>query len=147
MPTIRLRVFLSVTAAAAIAIACQRAADSDPQATTLPGSYVYAAQGTTLGRPWEFTAQLQLRPDRTYSFTLNKTVEGKRDPTESTAGTYTVVGDRVLMSNPSGGKTVKDIRNLQIKADSLIPEVGWTAELVLKGVGVPNIVFVKRDRG
>jgi hypothetical protein len=144
---IRTRIFLSLAAATAIAGACRRAGDSDPLPSNLPGSYVYAAKGTTLRKPWEFAAQLDLRSDKTYSFTLDKTVEGKKDPTESSVGTYVVSGDHVLMSDPSGGKASKDVHNLLIKADSLIPEVGWTAELFLKGVGAPNIVFVKKVGG
>jgi len=35
-------------------------------------------------------AQLELRSDKTYTFTLDKTVEGKKDPTESSVGTYVV---------------------------------------------------------
>jgi hypothetical protein len=143
----RIRIFLSFTVGALIAIACRRSGDADPVPANLPGSYVYAAKGTTLRKPWEFAAQLELRADKTYTFTLDKTVEGKKDPTESTVGTYVVSGDHVVMSDPSGGKAPKDVHNLLIKADSLIPQVGWTAELFLKGVGAPNIVFVKRVRG
>jgi len=144
---IRARVFLSLIAAGAIATGCRRSGDSDPLPSTLPGSYVYAAKGTTLRKPWEFAAHLELRGDKTYTFTLDKTVEGKKDPTESTLGTYVVSGDHVLLSDQSDRKTAKDVHNLLIKADSLIPEVGWTAELFLKGVGAPNIVFVKQVRG
>lgn len=144
---IRARICLSLAVASAVAIGCRRAGDSDPMPASLPGSYVYAAKGTTLRKPWEFAAQLDLRGDKTYAFNLDKTVEGKKDPTESSVGTYVVSGDHVLMSDPSGGKASKDIHNLLIKADSLIPEVGWTAELFLKGVGAPNIVFVKKVRG
>jgi hypothetical protein len=144
---IRPRIFVSLAAASAIAFACRRAGDSDPLPANLPGSYVYAAKGTTLRKPWEFAAQLDLRGDKTYTFTLDKTVEGKKDATESSVGTYVVSGDHVLMSDPSGGKPSKDVHNLLIKDDSLIPEVGWTAELFLKGVGAPNIVFVKKAGG
>jgi hypothetical protein len=144
---IRTRIFLSLAAVGAIAVACRRSGDSDPLPANLPGTYVYAAKGTTLRKPWNFAANLELRADKTYTFTLDKTVEGKKDPTESTVGTYLVSGDHVVMSDPSGGPTSKDVHNLLIKADSLIPEVGWTAELFLKGVGAPNIVFVKQVRG
>jgi hypothetical protein len=144
---IRIRVFLSLTVASAVAVACRRAGDSDPLPASLPGSYVYAGKGTILKKPWEFAAQLDLRDDKTYTFTLDKAVEGKKDPPETSVGTYVVSGDHVLMSDPSGGKASKDIHNLLIKADSLIPEVGWTAELFLKGVGAPNIVFVKKAGG
>ncbi len=141
---IRAGVFLSLAVGSAFAVGCRRAGDSDPLPASLPGSYVYAARGTTLRKPWEFAARLELRRDKTYTFTMDKTVEGKKDPTESSTGTYVVSGDHVLMSDPSGGEASKDVHNLLIKADSLIPEVGWTAELFLKGVGAPNIVFVKK---
>lgn len=144
---IRARFLLALAVASVTAAACRRAGDSDPLPPSLPGSYVYAAKGTTLRKPWEFAAQLELRRDKTYTFTLDKTVEGKKDPPETSVGTYVVSGDHVLMSDPSGGKTSKDVHNLLIKADSLIPEVGWTAELFLKGVGAPNIVFVKKVGG
>jgi hypothetical protein len=143
---IRTRILLSLTAAGAIAIACRPSGEADPLPANLPGSYVYAAKGTTLRKPWEFAAQLELRGDKTYTFALDKTVEGKKDPTERTVGTYVVSGDHVLLSDSSGGKAANDVHNLLIKADSLIPEVGWTAELFLKGVGAPNIVFVKKIR-
>jgi hypothetical protein len=147
MSRIRVLTVLSLVAASSIVIGCRRTGDSDPLPATLPGSYVYAANGTTLRKPWQFAAQLELRGDKTYTFTLDKTVEGNRDPTESSIGTYVVSGDHVLMSEPTGGKASKDVHNLLIKADSLIPEVGWTAELFLKGVGAPNIVFVKKAGG
>jgi hypothetical protein len=38
----------------------------------------------------------------------------------------------------------KDAHKLLIKPDSLIAEVGWTSELFLKGLGAPNVVFVKQ---
>ena len=144
---IRNRILISLIAAGAIALACRRSGDTDPLPANLPGSYVYAAKGSTLRKPWEFAAQLELRADKTYTFTLDKTVEGNKDSTESTVGTYVVSGEHVLLSDPSGGRAAKDVHNLLIKADSLIPEVGWTAELFLKGVGAPNIVFVKQVRG
>jgi hypothetical protein len=144
---IRVRTFFLFTVAGTIAMSCRRSGDTDPLPANLPGSYLYAAKGTTLRKPWEFAAHLELRGDKTYTFTLDKTIEGKKDPTESTVGTYVVSGDHVLMSDPSGGKAAKDVHNLLIKADSLIPEVGWTAEVFLKGVGAPNIVFVKQVGG
>lgn len=144
---IRVRTFLSLAVVSVLAVACRRAGDSEQVPAGLAGSYVYAAKGTTLRKSWEFAAQLELRGDKSYTFILDKTIEGKKDPTERSTGTYTVSDDHVLMNDPSGGKAAKDVHNLLIRADSLIPEVGWTAELFLKGVGAPNIVFVRRGRG
>ena len=128
----------------AILIAGCRNSGSDPVPSTLPGSYVYAAQGSTFKKPWEFSAQLELTPDRQYRFTLDKTIDGKKDPTEHTAGTYDVSGDHVLIRESGGDEKTQGIHKLLIKSDSLIAEVGWTAGIFLKGVGAPNIVFVKQ---
>ena len=130
-------------AAILIATGC-RQSGSDPVPSTLPGSYVYAAQGSTFKKPWEFSAQLELTPDREYRFTLDKAVDGKRDPTEHTTGTYEVSGGHVLIRENGGGEGNQGLHKLLIKSDSLIAEVGWTAEIFLKGVGAPNIVFVKQ---
>jgi hypothetical protein len=121
-----------------------RQSGSDPVPSTLPGSYVYAAHGSTFKKPWAFSAQLELTPDREYRFTLDKTVDGKMDPTEHTAGTYSISGDHLLIRESDDGNGDQGLHKLLIKSDSLIAEVGWTAEIFLKGVGAPNIVFVKQ---
>lgn len=58
---------------------------------------------------------------------------------------FPVSGDHILLrdARPPMGPS-KDVHTLLIKADSLIAEVGWTGELFLKGVGAPNVVFVKQ---
>jgi hypothetical protein len=140
----RFRLFIAVVCAALVAGACRGASESDPVPATLPGSYVYAARGSTLRKPWEFAARLELTPDRRYRFTMDKTVEGEKDPTETSAGTYAVSDNHVLIRDSDDPK---DLHKLLIKADSLIAEVGWTGEIFLKGLGAPNIVFVKERRG
>ena len=138
---------IALLSAASIAIGC-RGTSSDPIPAGLPGTYVYAARGSTLKKPWEFSARLELRPDGNYQFTLDKTVDGQKDSTETDVGTYGISGDHLLLSDNDahvGGS--RDIHKLRIKADSLIAEVGWTVEVFLKGVGAPNIVFVKQRRG
>jgi hypothetical protein len=71
---------------------------------------------------------------------------GLVDPTENTTGTYDVSGDYVLIRENGDGDGNQGLHKLLIKSDSLIAEVGWTGEVLLKGVGAPNIVFV-RQRG
>lgn len=137
---------LAVSSALLVAVACRGGQDSDPVPASLPGSYVYAAKGSTLKKPWQFAARIELKPDRSYTFTLDKTVDRDKDPTETSVGTYVVSGDHVLIHDSNGGDASKDIHKLLIKSDSLIAEVGWTAEIFLKGVGAPNIVFVKEHR-
>jgi hypothetical protein len=126
-----------------VAGGCRSRSDSVP--STLPGSYVYAGKGSTFRKPWEFSARLELTPDRRYRMTLDKTIEGKVDPTETNVGSYTVSGDHIQLTEDAGlPDRSHDMHKLRIKADSLIAEVGWTAELFIKGVGAPNVVFVKQ---
>ena len=114
---------------------------------TLPGSYTYAGKGSTFRKPWEFSARLDLTADRHYKLILDKTIDGTRDATETNEGSYTVSGDHVfLQENATLPDRSHDMHKLLIKADSLVAEVGWTAELFIKGVGAPNIVFVKQRR-
>ena len=133
-------VILSSTVAA-----CRNAPESDPIPAALPGSYVYAATGTTLKKiPWQFAAKLELARDGTFQLTLDKTVNGAKDPTETTRGTYIVSGDKVWITGVEGGRENRERHALVIKADSLVGEIGWTAHLVLRGLGAPDPVFVKQ---
>ena len=130
------------------AAGCSGNGDSDPVPASLPGTYLYAAKGSTFKKPWEFDVRLDLTPDRHFTLTLDKNIDGKRDPRETSVGAYAVSGNHILLREvrpPTGVST--DAHKLLIKADSLIAEVGWTSELFLKGVGAPNVVFVKRRGG
>src|SRR5215210_5198196 len=119
---------------------------SDTVPATVPGHYVYAGKGSTLRKPWEFSADLELTPDMRFKLTLDKTIEGHKDPTETATGTYTVAGDRLELHEGSGPlESTQDLHKLRIRADSLVAETGWTVDLILKGVGAPNIVFVRRN--
>jgi hypothetical protein len=139
---------LSIAAVALVAAGCRGRNESDPIPASLPGSYVYAATGSTFKKPWDFSARLELTPDKRFTLTLDKTLDGKRDPTETTAGTYTLDGDNVLIDlNEDQRNGSRHVHKLLMKSDSLIAEIGWTAEIFLKGVGAPNVVFVKQRRG
>jgi len=127
-----------------LSLGCRRS-DSDPVPSNLPGSYLYAGKGSTLRKQWQFSARLDLTPDRHYTLTLDKTIDGETDPTETNEGSFTVAGDHVVMHEDAKlPDRSHDIHKLRIKADSLIAEVGWTAELFIKGIGAPNVVFVKQ---
>ena len=141
------RVQFAIVAGALCAAGCSGNGDSDPVPASLPGTYAYAAKGSTFRKPWEFSTRLDLTPDRHFTLTLDKTIDGKADPRETSTGAYAVNGDHILLREvrPVIGVS-KDVHKLLIKADSLVAEVGWTGELFLKGVGAPNIVFV-RQRG
>ena len=138
-------IIVSLCASLTLLLPACRGSDSDPVPAEVPGSYVYAGKGSTFRKPWEFSARLDLMPDRRYKLTLEKTIEGHRDPTETNVGSYTVSGDEIQLREDAGAPDKsRDMHKLRIKADSLIAEVGWTAQLFIKGVGAPNVVFVKR---
>jgi hypothetical protein len=138
---------IGLVVSAVLAGACRRFNEADPIPASVPGTYVYAAKGATLRKPWEVFARLELRSDKRFTLTFDKTIEGKRDPTETSDGQYAVSGDRILLHEGRGPlKSTQDEHKLVIKADSLVAEVGWTVELLLKGLGAPNIVFVREHR-
>jgi hypothetical protein len=146
VPRLRLDPAIQVGIALVLIVAgCRGPGDSDPVPANLPGTYTYEAKGSTFKKPWEFYVRLELAPDRHYKLALDKTIDGQRDPRETSVGAYAVSGDHILLRDvrPTMGPS-KDVHKLLIKADSLIAEVGWTSELVLKGVGAPNVVFVKQ---
>jgi hypothetical protein len=136
-------VALMVTGAAAAA--CRDEPKPLPEA--LPGSYVYTASGSVLNKlSWQIEANLNLEPDGTFTLTLDKTVNGKKDSTEKTSGTYSVSGDKLWISEASDRKQYgpRPKQSLTIRSDSLVGEIGWTAHLVLRGIGAPAPVLVKR---
>ena len=140
----RHRAYFLTTLIALLAAGC-RGPGSDPVPASLPGSYVYAGSGTTFKKPWQFSARLDLTADRRYKLMLDKTIDNQRDPTETNEGGFTVSGDHIqLREDAHVADRSHDIHKLQMRPDSLIGEVGWTAELFLKGIGAPNIVFVKQ---
>ena len=142
----QLRFPLAMIAAVLVAAGCKGNGDSDPVPAGLPGTYSYAAKGSIFKKPWEFSTRLDLTADRDYTLTIDKTIDGKADPRETSTGAYAVDGDHILLREvrPAIGVS-KDVHKLRLKADSLVAEVGWTGELFLKGVGAPNIVFVKQS--
>lgn len=131
--------------ALALVMGCQGNGDSDPIPARIPGTYLYAGKGSVFRKPWEFSAKLDLSRDRHFTMTLDKTVDGSRDSTEVTRGAYALNGDQILLRvvGPRFGPE-KDVHKLRVKGDSLIGEVGWTGTIFLKGIGAPNVVFVKQ---
>lgn len=131
--------------AVSLAVGCRGNGDSDPIPSTMPGTYVYAGKGSVFHKAWDVSARLDLTSDRHFTMTLDKTIDGKRDDTETTTGAYALNGDQVLLRvvRQHYGPE-KDVHKLVVKGDSLVAEVGWTGMLFLKGVGAPNVVFVKQ---
>jgi hypothetical protein len=138
------RVLLAIGALALLP-ACNGPGDSDPVPATVPGTYVYTGKGSVFKKTWEFSVKLDLTADRHFTMTLDKAIDGSRDATETTTGAYAIKGNEVQL-RVVGKRTgpEKDLHKLQMKGDSLIANVGWTGELFLKGIGAPNVVFVKQ---
>lgn len=131
--------------AVALLPACKGPGDSDPVPANIPGTYVYSGNGSVFKKAWQFSVKLDLTADRHFTMTLDKAIDGSRDSTETTTGAYAIKGDELelrVVGRRTGPE--KDLHKLQMKGDSLIANVGWTGELFLKGIGAPNVVFVKR---
>jgi len=140
----RSKLLLTISAMALLS-ACNGPGDSDTVPSTLPGTYVYSGKGSVFKKAWQFSVKLDLTADRHFTMTLDKAIDGSRDSTETTTGAYAVKGDEVqlrIVGRRTGPE--KDLHKLQMKGDSLIANVGWTGELFLKGIGAPNVVFVKQ---
>lgn len=139
----RVRFLITVLCCAVVAVGCRSGSESDSVPVSVPGSYVYAGKGSTFKKPWEFAARLELSPDRRYTLTIDKTIDGKTDSTETAEGSYVISGDHLVIRHPGQDKASNDDHKLLIKADSLIADVGWPAQVFLKGLGAPKLVFVK----
>jgi hypothetical protein len=110
---------------------------------------VYAASGSVFNKlSWQIEVKLDLKPDGTFALSLDKTVNGKKDPTEKTSGTYSVSDDKVWLTESRDRKPYgsRPKHSLVIRPDSLVGEIGWTAHLVFRGIGAPDPVLVKRQR-
>jgi hypothetical protein len=140
----RAEILLAIGAVALLP-ACRGPGDSDPVPATIPGTYVYSGNGSVFKKTWQFSVKLDLTADRHFTMTLDKAIDGSRDTTETTTGAYAIKGDEVelrVVGKRTGPE--KDLHKLQMKGDSLVANVGWTGELFLKGIGAPNVVFVKQ---
>ncbi len=141
-----MRVALAGFAFATVSACGTREEQSEPIPSTLPGTYVYAAKGTTLKSPWDFRAALDLRPDGRYSLVVDKTIDGEKDPPETTTGAYGVRNGKLWIRSGKDdpGSAPGDDAGLAIRGDSLVGEIGWSARIVLKGVGAPPMAFVRQ---
>lgn len=142
------RAVVAVCATGFLAMACSRGPRPEPIPDAIPGTYVYNAAGSTLGKAWQIGATLSLKPDGTFELTLDKMVGGGKEPTERTSGTYTVSGEKIWVSESkdAGGFRARGSHSLVIRPDSLVGEIGWKDHLVLRGMGIPDPVFVKRGQ-
>lgn len=140
---------VAVLGAGILSVSCRSEPKPDPIPGELTGSYVYAANGSLAGKAsWQIAATLDLEPDGTFALALDKTMNGKKDSTERTHGTYTVSGDKIWIteSKDVGGYRSRGSHSLVIRPDSLLGEIGWKDHLVLRGMGIPDPVFVKRGQ-
>jgi hypothetical protein len=140
---------VALAAAAAVTAACRVEAPGDPIPASVPGSYVWAENGSILNKvTWEIDARLDLRPDGTYTLKLDKVMNGERDSTETTTGTYSVSEGELVIKGPTEARGNRaDTHTLLIRPDSLVGRIGWAAHLFLRGIGASDPVFVRRGQG
>ena len=103
------------------------------------GQYVYAGEGSTASIPWHFNAVLDLKRRGQYDLEVQVKVKGDNDR-DVDHGNYRVEGDHLFLDAQKHGES----HEFLIRGDSLIAETGWKGSLLLKMVGVPEPVFVKR---
>jgi hypothetical protein len=103
------------------------------------GKYVYAGEGSTASIPWQFNAVLDLKGKGRYDLDVKVHVKGDNDR-DVDHGSYRVDGDHLFLDPEKDG----DSHEFLIRGDSLIAETGWKGSLLLKMVGVPEPIFVKR---
>ena len=107
--------------------------------SALRGNYVYAGEGLTASIPWRFNAVLNLKRKGQYDLDIKVKVKGDDDH-DVDHGTYRVDGDHLYLNADKHGES----HEFLIRGDSLIAETGWKGNLLLKMVGVPEPIFVKR---
>ncbi len=103
------------------------------------GKYIYAGEGSTASIPWQFNAVLDLKRNGQYDLEVQVKVKGD-DDRDIDHGSYRVEGDHLYLDAEKRGES----HEFLIRGDSLIAETGWKGSLMLKMVGVPEPVFVKR---
>ena len=103
------------------------------------GQYVYAGEGSTASIPWRFNAVLDLKSDGLYDLDVKVKVKGD-DDRSADHGSYRLEGDHLYLDAEKAGES----HRLLVHGDSLIAETGWKGNLLLKMVGVPEPIFVKR---
>lgn len=103
------------------------------------GKYVYAGEGNTASIPWRFNAVLDLKRKGEYDLEVQVKVKGDDDH-DVDHGTYRVEGNHLYLDAEKHG----DSHEFLIRGDSLIAETGWKGSFLLKMVGVPEPIFVKR---
>ncbi len=107
----------------------------------IAGTYVYAGVGETLTLPWDFRAELALRPDGRYVLGIEVQVKDEFEE-EADSGEYRIEGNRVLLYGRTGRR---DPQELRIQGDSLVVDLDEPgAAMLLRVAGVPRPVFVKR---
>lgn len=103
------------------------------------GQYVYAGEGSTASIPWRFNAVLDLKGKGRYDLEVRVKVKGD-DDRDIDHGTYRLDGEHLYLDAEKAGES----HEFLVRGDSLIAETGWKGSLLLKMVGVPEPIFVKR---
>jgi hypothetical protein len=139
---------VAIFGAGMLAVACRSEPRPDAIPEGIPGTYTYVVNGSWAGKVlWEAEATLDLKPDGTFELSLEKKSNSGKDSNDRTHGTYTVSGDRIWItqSRAAGGFRARESHSLVIRPDSLVGKISWKDHLVLRGLGISDPVFVKRQ--
>ena len=118
-------------------------ADDTPPPAWIIGTYHYSGSGRVAGKfPWEANSNLVLDKDATFTLTINVHIDDKSggdSDTDETYGSYYVDGDRLVLEPANDD----DKHEFDIRGRDLVARIPWTGRLALKGLRIPDPVFVK----
>jgi len=120
-----------------------------PPPAWIVGKYQYSASGTVARKfPWQAKSDLVLDRDGQYTlaFSVHITDEkGGDTDSDDSYGTYYVDGNKLILEPANDQNSDDDVEQLEIEGNRLVPRIGWTARLALRGFRIPDPVFVKTD--
>ena len=140
--------FLRFFVPALLFTGCAGNTPDTPPPAWIVGKYHYAGNGVAAKKfPWDAKSDLVL--DRDGQYTLAVTVhinddEGGDTDSDESYGSYYVEGNKLVLVPAHEGDN-DELDGFEIHGNRLVPNLGWGAKLLLKGLKVPDPVFVKSE--
>ena len=125
---------------------CAAAPSGQAPPAWIVGKYHYAGNGVVAKKfPWDAKSDLVLDRDGQYTLAVAVHInddEGGDTDTDESYGSYYVQGKKLVLVPAHEGDN-DDLDGFEIHGNRLVPELGWGAKLLLKGLKVADPVFVK----
>jgi hypothetical protein len=119
-----------------------------PPPAWIVGKYHYAGSGTVAGKfPWQAKSDLVLDRDGQYTLSVSVHIDDEKGgdtDSDDSYGTYFVDGNKLILE-PASEDDSDDAEQFEIHGKKLVPRIGWTARLAMRGFKVPSPVFVKTE--